>query len=353
MREHRWESQFSFSFQELLAATERMRSAGLTTMHPEKEMIVYIEEWEVDNLEEIRKLDGWVTEDVTLLHVLDQWQGDYFLLAGRYHTVFQQFQSLQTYCSIAHPWTIQCPTATLSPQAWLWLGFRHTHGFIRIRLQTTEIVTPGEWLEAPQEQCWLTERQEAFRECIAALDLPIEVHLIKDTIQLQTPRPDTPFFCSWPDAFGPCQFELNSPDPFEFLVPGSRLAATWPSPPVPVRAYMTGFTTKALANFSQILEAPRLKYRCSLHCCLHEIGEVQEQLASRGRIYGSLAEFQTESVLSEGRNTAAIIGFVGFEGRFQLEIRLNQHPLSHIDTTRWLERLVDTPLIYAPLPAFP
>ena len=116
---------------------------------------------------------------------------------------------------------------------------------------------------------------------------------------------------------------------------------------------MTGFTTKALANFSQILEAPRLKYRCSLHCCLHEIGEVQEQLASRGRIYGSLAEFQTESVLSEGRNTAAIIGFVGFEGRFQLEIRLNQHPLSHIDTTRWLERLVDTPLIYAPLPAFP
>ena len=38
--------------------------------------------------------------------------------------------------------------------------------------------------------------------------------------------PSVPFFCSWPDAFGPRQFEYNTADAYEFLVPASKLAAT-------------------------------------------------------------------------------------------------------------------------------
>lgn len=353
MREHRWETQSTLSFQEILAVTERLRSLGLTSMHPEKEMIAYIEEWEVAHPQAIQTLDSWVTEDVTLLHVLNQWEGDFFLLAGRYHTVFQDFQSVNTYCSIAHPWTIHRPVATLQPQAWLWVGFRHTHGFIRVRVQTTEIFTPGEWVESPREEFWLIDRQEAFRESIETLDLPIQVEINQQKVSLQSTRPDAPFFCSWPDAFGPCQFEFNSPDPFEFLVPGSRLASTWHNQPVNIRVYLTGFSEKGLNTFNQVVDSPGLRYRCSIHCCLEEIAEIEERLAPRGRTYGSLAEFQTGSILPEGTDVAAIIGLVGFEGKFHLEIRLNQHPLTHPETTKWLEELVEWPLIYAPLPAFP
>ena len=243
--------------------------------------------------------------------------------------------------------------ATLLPQAWFWVGFRHTHGFIRVRLQTTEIFTPGESIESPREEFWLIDRLEAFRESIESLDLPIQINRNRQKVLLQTTRPDVPFFCSWPDTFGPCQFEFNSPDPFEFLVPGSRLAATWGNQPADIRVYFTGFPEKALHAFNQIVESPRLKYRCSIHCDLEEIAEVEKRLASRGRIYGSLAEFQTGSILGEGTDAAAIIGLVGFDGKFRLEIRLNQHPLTHSETTQWLERLVEFPLIYAPLPAFP
>lgn len=353
MREHRWETHSVLSFEEILTVTERLRALGLTTMHAEKEMIAYIEEWEIAHPREIQTLDSWVTEDVTLLHVLDQWEGDFFLLAGRYHTVFQDYQSVNTYCSIAHPWSIQRPVATLQPDGWLWIGFRHTHGFIRVRLHTTEIITPGEWVESPREQFWLIDRQEAFRESIETLDLPIQVGIKEQKVFLETTRPDTPFFCSWPDAFGPCQFEFNSPDPFEFLVPGSRLAATWKNQLPKIRVYLTGFPEKALASFTQVMESPSLRYRCSLHCCLEEIAEVEKRLVPRGRIYGSLAEFPTNHILPAGSDAAAIIGLVGFEGEFRLEIRLNQHPLTHPETTRWLEELVEWPLIYAPLPAFP
>ena len=49
MREHRWESVSPLSFDEILAVTARLRQKGVTSMHPEKEMITYIEEWEVSD----------------------------------------------------------------------------------------------------------------------------------------------------------------------------------------------------------------------------------------------------------------------------------------------------------------
>jgi len=353
MREHRWESQATLTFPDLLRLTETLRNCNLTGMYPEKELIGYIEEWEVTHPEHIGVLAAWPTEDVTLLHLLDHWEGDFFLLAGGYHTVFQRYQSVNTYCSIAHPWRIRKPLATVQPLAWFWVGFRHTHGFIRVRVQTTEIVAPGESVESPRDQFWLKDRQEAFQEAIELVDLPIQVHLNKTKVLLQTPRTDSPLFCSWPDAFGPCQFELNSPDPYEFLVPGSQLATSMGEQQKNVRVYLTGFSEEALTDFHGTVPNSRLMYRCSIHCRLEEIPEIFELLQAKGRLYGSLAEFQTGMILPNGADAAAIIGMVGFQGQWRLEIRLNLLPLPKSETEQWLEQLVGHSLKYAPLPAFP
>jgi len=94
-------------------------------------------------------------------------------------------------------------------------------------------------------------------------------------------------------------------------------------------------------------------YRCSLHCQFKEIPEIYSLLKSHGRIYGSLAEFQTTAILPANVDAAAIVGFIGSEGQFRLEIRLNQHPLSHQATEQWFEELVGHDLVYSPLPVFP
>jgi hypothetical protein len=233
------------------------------------------------------------------------------------------------------------------------VGFRHTHGFIRIRVHTTDIIAPGESVEHPRSRFWLTDREEAFRAAIQILDLPIEVTQNSERVLLQTARTDAPFFCSWPDAFGPCQFELNSPDPFEFLVPASQLAATCQGQPANLRVYFTGFPEPVLWKFTRIAPNPRCMYRCSIHCTLSDMPQLLQLLEPRGRIYGSLAEFQTGHLLPEATDAAVIVGLVCTNGEFRLEIRLNQRPLPHQDTERWLEELVGHPLNYSPLPAFP
>lgn len=115
MREHRWESQATLSFDDILSVASKLRQLGLTSIHEDKEMIGYIEEWEVDHPQRIQTLAPWPTEDVTLLHLLDNWQGDFFLLAGHYHSIFQTHQSVNTYCSIAHPWRIYNPAPDDTP----------------------------------------------------------------------------------------------------------------------------------------------------------------------------------------------------------------------------------------------
>ena len=86
--------------------------------------------------------DAWSTEDVTLIHVREGWQGD-FLLAGAYHTVLPALSGcghlLLDQPSLAHSRSV---TAARPPQHAL-AGFRHAHSFIRIRLQTKEVITPA------------------------------------------------------------------------------------------------------------------------------------------------------------------------------------------------------------------
>ena len=251
MRERRWETAAQLKFGEVLAVGERLAALGLKPVHPAKDVICYVEEWVVDSPEDLDRLDPWATEDVTLIHVREKWQGDFFLLAGGYHTVYQRHQDVGTYCSISHPWRLRGLLQFHHPTSMLWLGFRHAHAFIRVRLNTRDVVTPGETRADDQRAGWVEERRTAFEEAIATLELPVDVSVEKQAVVLKPVDASIPFFCSWPDAFGPCQFEYNSSDAYEFLVPASKLAATFGTQPADVRTYLTGFSEPALKEFDR------------------------------------------------------------------------------------------------------
>ena len=352
MRERRWETSGQLIFADALAVGERLAALGLKPVHPAKDVICYVEEWAVDSPEDFDRLDPWATEDVTLIHVREGWQGDFFLLAGGYHTVYQRHQDVGTYCSVSHPWRLRGPLHFHHPTSMLWLGFRHAHAFIRVRLNTCEVVTPGETRSDGQRTGWVAERQTAFEEAITTLDLPIDVSVEKAAVVLRPIDSAAPLFCSWPDAFGPCQFEYNSSDAYEFLVPASKLASTFGTQPADVRAYLTGFSETALAEFESVQAGARYAYRCSVHATLDELPELVAAIQPQGRSYTTLCEFQTQELLPAGVDASAIVGIMGTSRGFQMEVRLNCAPLPEKEMDGWLERLLGYAVVYAPLPPF-
>jgi hypothetical protein len=92
VRERRWETASPLTFGQVLAVGERLAALGLKPAVPAKDIICYVEEWTVDSPEDFDQLDPWATEDVTLVHIREGWRGDFFLLAGAYHTIYQQYQ---------------------------------------------------------------------------------------------------------------------------------------------------------------------------------------------------------------------------------------------------------------------
>jgi hypothetical protein len=353
MRERRWATECKLGFDEILATAERLAAQGLSPAAPVRDVICDVEEWEVRAPEDFDQLDPWATEDVTLVHLRDGWRGDFFLLAGGYHTVYRRHQSVGTYCSVSHPWRLRGSLATHLSRGMLWLGFRHAHGFIRVRLHTAEVVTPGETRADDRRALWLDERRRAFLSAIGVLNVPVEAVIENGGVALRTPDTRAPLFCSWPDAFGPCQFEYNSTDAFEFLVPASRLAATYGGEPAHVRAHLTGFSEEALDEFQAVAPGARPAYRCSVHCPLDELPEVLHAIAPAGRLYATLCEFSTQQLAPAGADASAIVGIVGAEGAFQIEVRLNRAPLPEDEMAGWLGQLVGMPVSYAPLPPFP
>ncbi|MBY0248747.1 MAG: hypothetical protein K2Q17_13875 [Nitrospiraceae bacterium] len=352
MLERRWETTGSLTFSQALAVGDRMRGLGLKPAAPANDVICYVEEWTVKSVDDFDQLDPWATEDVTLIHVREQWRGDFFLLSGAYHTSYLRHQDVGTYCSISHPWRIRERLTLHEPKGMFWIGFRHAHSFIRIRLQARMVITPGETRGDGQRAQWLDERRAAFLDAIAVLELPVETAIEKDAVVLRPHDSAIPFFCSWPDAFGPCQFEYNTTDAYEFLVPASKLAATYTPEPAGVRAYLTGFSEAALAEFQAIEPAARVAYRCSVHCPLDELPDILDAIRPDGRLYATLCEFQTRDLLPEGEEASAIIGIVGGSGGFQIEVRLNRAPLDEEAMAGWLEQLIGHPVAYVPLPAF-
>jgi hypothetical protein len=353
MRERRWESRSRLEFDDVLALGQRLAALGLKPATPAKDIICYIEEWPVESPYDLVRLDPWTTEDVTLVHHHEAWQGDFFLLAGGYHTVYQRHQEVGTYCSVSHPWKIPEPLSTHYQQGMFWLGFRHAHTFIRVRLHTTEVITPGETRDDDRRALWVDERRRAFGAAIKVLNLPVESAIERGSLSLNPFQTDAPFFCSWPDAFGPCQFELNSSDAFEFLVPAGRLAATHGREPAIVRAYLTGFSPAALEEFASVHAGARTTYRCSAHCPLGEMPDILQAIAPAGRLYATLCEFRSQQFLPTGDDAYVIVGVMGHEGGFKIEVRLNRAPLPEDAVAGWLEALIGMPLAYAPLSPFP
>ncbi len=352
MRERRWETRSKLTFSEVLEVGERLAALGLKPAAPAKDIICYIEEWAVESLEDFDRLESWSTEDVTLVHVREGWQGDFFILAGGYHSVYQRFRAVGTYCSISHPWRIREPLEFHHQRSMFWLGFRHLHAFIRVRLSTVDVITPGETRSDDRRGQWIEERRSAFLEAVTLLDLPIRTVVERGGLVLQAADETVPFFCSWPDAFGPCQFEYNTTDPYEFLVPASRLAATYGGEPADVRAYLTGFSEEALKAFHAILPDARLTYRCSAHCPLGEVPEMLDAIRPHGRLYATLCEFHTQELLPAVEDASAVVGLIGTNEGFQMEVRLNRAPLQEDLMPGWLERLLGMPVTYAPLPPF-
>jgi len=352
VRERRWETTSPLTFGHVLVVGERLAALGLKPAVPARDIICYVEEWTVDSPEDLDQLDPWATEDVTLVHIREGWRGDFFLLAGAYHTTYQQYQDTGTYCSISHPWRIREPLQLHDQRSMVWLGFRHAHSFVRVRLQTHEVIPPGETRGDAQRPQWVEERRTAFLEAITQLELPIETNVKKGNLVLHPADTSIPFFCSWPDAFGPCQFEYNTPDAYELLVPASKLAATFAPEAAGVRAYLTGFSEDALVEFQAIEPTARLAYRCSAHCPLDDLPEIRSAIEPDGRLYATLCEFQTSELIPEGEDASAILGIVGSHAGFQIEARLNRAPLKEELMAAWLERLIGHPVAYAPLPAF-
>jgi hypothetical protein len=352
MRERRWETTTPLTFGQALAVGDRLAALGLKPAAPAQDVICYVEEWTVQSPDDFDQLDPWATEDVTLVHVREGWRGDFFLLAGAYHTIYRRHQDVGTYCSVSHPWRVRERLQLHAQRSMLWLGFRHAHSFVRIRLHPHEVITPGETRGDADRAKWLDERRVAFLEAITALELPVETAIEKDVVVLRPHDASVPFFCSWPDAFGPCQFEYNTADAYEFLVPASKLAETFAPEPAGVRAYLTGFSEAALTEFQSIEAGARFAYRCSVHCPLDELPEIMTAVQPDGRLYATLCEFQTQDIVPEGEDASAIIGIVGTNGQFQIEARLNRAPLKEEAMAGWLERLIGYPMAYAPLPPF-
>ena len=260
---------------------------------------------------------------------------------------------MNTYCSISHPWHLADHVVTLHPLAMFWVGFRHTHSFIRVRFHTSEIIAPGEPLVSHQRPIWLKERQAAFSEAIELLDLPIEVAIQKGRVVLHNTHKAVPFFCSWSDAFGPCQFEFNSSDSFAFLVPASGMASTYRLPTATVRMYLTGFDREALKEFKTIAPETHTVYRCSAHASLTDVPDLLEIVGQDGRLYTTISEFRTQVVLPEHPDAAAVVGIIGTKDHYQVEVRLNMMPLPQPQTEQWLEELLGYSMTYAPLSPFP
>ncbi len=353
MRERRWESKATFEFDDALALGERLARLGLKPATPEKEVIVYIEEWTVSVPGEIARLEAWPKEDATLVHIREGWKGDFFLLAGGYHTLFQRHKGSGTYCSVSHPWNVHETLTAHDPNGMFWVGFRDFHSFIRVRLHTTEVIAPDETRADDRRDLWIEERRRAFLSAITLLDLPIVSAVENGKLVLRTSEETAALFCSWPDAFGPCQFEYNFPNAFEFLVPAGRLAATFGGEPATVRAYLTGFSESALKEFETTGPGARYAYRCSIHGQLLDLPELLSVIRPDGRLYATLCEFQTHELFPSIENAWVIIGIVGMGSGYKIEVRLNRAPLPEEEMSGWLETLLGFPVVYAPLPPFP
>lgn len=352
MRERRWESEEVLNFTEILKTGERLASLGLRPLEPQKDIIAYVEEWTVPSVSSINLLEAWSKEDVTFQHTRRGWHGDFFILAGKYHEIFRGHPGLGHYCSMSHPFRTDADLKYHHSKAMLWVGFRDRLSFLRLRLQTHEVITPGETRGDANRKEWVEERKRIFDSVAERLDFPIKCSVKNGQVVPENRSSDGGLFNSWPDAFGPCQTEYNHTDSNQSILWAARLAETWEGKPTTVRVYLTGFDEQALAEFQSTEGEFEYVYRLSLHTCLADVPEILRLIAPKGRIYTTLWEFKPNEIFPNLEEAWMVAGIIGGENGFKLEVRLNRAPLPEDQMTPWLSTLFNRPMGYAPLPAF-
>lgn len=348
MREQRWESRTPIRYDDVLALCERLTQRGLSIRGVHQEGSCYFEEFAIDRLEEIARLDQWPVDELTLVQVIDGWDGDFFLLAAKHHQIFLSAHGMDAYASLSHPWRL--PTATLHhDEAMFWIGFRETHGFIRFRVVPRTIITPAEGATEAQRDAWWRERSEAFEAAVDVLELPLFVDWSDGVPTVSSTDPGYRVSGSWPDAFGPCQIEAVSPDRWELLVPAARLVERLGIRPATLRIFLSGFSTAQLAGFHALQSSARMVYRGYLQASLGDVPTIVEAIAPHGRALVTLGEFRTGDLLRQGEDAYAVVGVIGTRTGYVIELRLNRTPLAQTEMASWLESVVGLPMVYAPL----
>jgi hypothetical protein len=351
MREHRWETGASLSFDGVLRLCGRLENLGLPVRPVERLGACYFEEFWVDHLDGIRRLDPWPMEEMTLIESDERWAGDFFVLAGQHHELYREHVAMEAYLSLSHPWRIPSHVSVSLHQreAMCWIGFRDTHGFIRVRVVPTEIVTPGEGELDTRRDQWVSERAEMFGVAIEALELPLFVDWSEGLPMVGSAEPGCRISGSWPDAFGPCQFEYVVLDRYALLVPVARLVERLGQRPAVLRTFLSGWSHEALAEFRQLQPASKLLYRGFVHARLADLPAIAAAVAPRGRALATLSEFRTTELLPTAREAYVVVGAIGEREGFTVEIRLNRRPLPGNRTEAWLKELVGVPVVYTPL----
>jgi hypothetical protein len=354
MREHRWESENPVDFQELLEVCSRLRGTGFKIHEEELDRACYFDEFMVKGLDEIGRLAPWVIDELTLVEVTKGWKGDFFLLAGRHHNLFREHERMEAYLSICHPWQIphHLETQYHDPESIFWIGFRDTHAFVRVRLVPKEIITPGERGSEDQCQAWLTERTNIYSQIIAELNLPIEVKREDKSVTLFSTDSSALLSVTWPDAFGPCQFEFVVSDRYSLLVPASRFVSKFGIQGSNLRVFLSGFPLEQLKRIHQLQSAAALSYRGFLQAPMTDLPDIVAAVAPVGKGLINLCDFQTDHFVSSAISAEGVIGVIGDPRGYKIEVRLNRTPLSKLETGTWLERVIGAPMVYSPLPLF-
>jgi hypothetical protein len=338
-------------FEGVVRLCQALRRMGLPVRGRRQEGACYVEEFWVERLDELERLDAWVIDEVTLIQVNPSWTGDFFVLAGEHHELYRQRPAMEAYLSLSHPWRV--PSAVnLSlhqVEAMFWIGFRNTHGFIRVRVIPGEIITPGETRGDDRRGAWVTERADAFTAALDVLDLPLFVDWSEGTPTVASTEPGCRIAGSWPDAFGPCQFEYVVADRYELLVPAARLIERLGVRPATLRTFLSGWPRSVLAEFHRLQPGSRLLYRGFLQASLDDVPEIVKAIAPHGRVLVTLCEFRTGEVLRTAEESYAVVGVIGSAMGYTIEMRLNRAPLPEHEMEEWLERLIGVPMGYAPL----
>ena len=150
VRERRWTGNPAADLSKLLAVGERLAALRLKPAHPAKDVICYVEDWavEVSRGDRPARSLGHGRCDAGAF-IREAWKGDFFLLAGGYHTVYQRYRGRRHPIARSVIPGVPNRASFHHPISMFWLGFRHKPRLHSRASPDPEVVTPGETVRMP------------------------------------------------------------------------------------------------------------------------------------------------------------------------------------------------------------